>query len=200
MTFEFDYYVYMLLAFTCFILSLFYTNKKRRYVSIYFASVILVDGYMGLWYDDFLINIHPYAVIFFMLFFIYYYRKELGSKAAVLIGLLVLFISLYLNYITDNEYDIRFFAVMIICYIFLPLIYFYRQIVKVDEVSLIQKQKFWFSASLLLWIVFFTFRMIPFYFLVENDYAFIDTLNFIFGIANVVSYILFLIGILAKYE
>lgn len=200
MTFEFDYYVYMLLAFICLILSIFYTNKNRRYVSIYFASVILVDGYMGLWYDYFLINIHPYAAIFYMLFFIYYYRKELGNKAAVLIGLLVLFISLYLNYMTDNDYDIRFFAVMIICYIFLPLIYFYRQIVKVDEVSLIQKQKFWFSASLLLWIVFFTFRMIPFYFLVENDYAFIDTLNFIFGIANVVSYILFLIGILANYE
>lgn len=200
MTFEFDYYVYMLLAFICLILSVFYTNKKRRYVSVYFASVILVDGYMGLLYDIILINIHPYAAIFFILFFIYYYRHELGKRTAFIIGLLVLFISVYLNHITDNEYDIRFFAIMIFCYIFLPLLYFYRQIARVDEVNLIQKQKFWFSVSLLVWIVFFTFRIIPYYFLVENKYVFIDTLNSIFGIANIISYILFLIGILAKHE
>lgn len=197
---QLDYYIYMFLAFICLIFSLFHTDIKRRYISIYFAMVILVDGYMGIFYEDFLINVHSYAIIFYVLFFIYYYRKELGTNTTYLVGISTLVFTLYINNVKESDYDIYLLSVMFIYYTTLPLLYFYKQIVKVDEVNLIHKQKFWFSTSLLLWIVFFAFRVIPFYFLVENNYSFIETLDFIFGIANIISYILFLIGILAKHE
>ena len=145
------------------------------------------------------INIHPIAIVFYITFFINYYSIYFIKKETYrILNILILILSCYIIFTSKESYDFRLILLMIVNYIVLPMFWFYNQILRVDENSILSKQAFWISISLLVWITFFTFKMIPLYFLYSNDKEFLNTVDIIFQYANVISYILFLRALFCK--
>lgn len=87
---------------------------------------------------------------------------------------------------------------MVANYLILPLVWMYKQVINADENPITSKQAFWVSVSLLVWIVFFMFKMIPLDFFDSNDKAFLHTIEVIFQIGNVISYTVFLKSLFCK--
>jgi hypothetical protein len=83
-------------------------------------------------------------------------------------------------------------------YIILSLSWLFNEVRNVDEDFIAKKQVFWVSSAILLWSVFFLFRIVPMYWLEKNDLAFLIMLDKIFRIAVTVTYIIFIIAITCK--
>ena len=193
------YYIYLAIVLLCLVLSVIYKQNYRSRIWFYFAVVLLVDAYMLWFFPITKINIHPIAIVFYILFFINYY-KIISSKIKGYhyLSLFVLIISGYILYTSKEIYDLRLILLMAVNYIILPLIWLYNQVIKVDENPITSKQAFWVSISLLVWIIFFIFKMVPLYFFDLNDKEFLFTVDKIFQIFNIVSYLLLLRSLFCK--
>ncbi|WP_130733899.1 hypothetical protein [Flavobacterium sp. J27] len=139
--------------------------------------------------------------IFFISFFTYYFGNQIknNKNSIYIIGIISLLIAFYFilfkakgNYSTDAG------IVMNFVYILFPLSWLLTQIMDTDENSLLKKQTFWISFSLLFWAVFFFFRLIPMYWLNNNDPEFLIQINFGFQIITIFSYLLFLRGLFCR--
>ncbi len=87
---------------------------------------------------------------------------------------------------------------MSLTYILFALQWLFNQLKHVDKNSLLKKQAFWFSTSLLIWSVIFLFRLIPMYWLDINDNNFLRQINLGYQITTILSYCLFLRGLFCK--
>lgn len=166
---------------------------------IYFLVILTTELYM-LWFYNFCkVNIHPFAILFFVLFLLWIFKDIFKNKDIFKIVLLCTFFVFFITIVKcKNAYDKQLILLMVAYYLYIPLAYIYNQINNSDEVSILEKQNFWISISLLIWIIFFIFKMIPYYYLNQNDKQFLETIDLIFQTANMLSYILFIKALICK--
>lgn len=182
------YYVYIILVGVCLLRSVI----RKDILTLYFSVVLLVDLYMFFFYKQIGFNVHPYAIIFYCCYFIYYYRS-LAAKPGVSYGLifLILCLGLGLVFSSENPYSIPLIMMLSVVYIVIPLLWFFNEIMSGNDQKITDKQKFWTSTAMLFWIVFFIFKMIPLYFFDSNDPDFLRVLDNIYQVATIISYLIF---------
>jgi len=185
---QYLYYIYIVIIAICLLRSI----ARKDILSIYFTTVLLVDLYMYFLFKKTEWNIHPYAMIFYICFFIYYYRALFNNRRIYYLVLFsIVLIGLSLVFSSDNPYSTPLIVLMSVVYVILPLSWFIKEIITVDEQKITDKQRFWVSTGLLFWIVFFIFKMIPLYFFNKQDLEFLLVLDNIYQIATIISYLIF---------
>ena len=185
---QYLYYIYIVIVAICLLRSI----ARKDILSFYFTAVLLVDLYMYFLFKKTEWNIHPYAMVFYICFFVYYYRALFNNRRIYYLVLSSIFlIGLSLVFSSDNPYSTPLIVLMSVVYVILPLSWFIKEIITVDEQKITNKQIFWVSTALLFWIIFFIFKMIPLYFFNKQDLEFLLVLDNIYQIATIISYLIF---------
>lgn len=178
-----------------------FLNKisRQNLLYIYFLIVVIFEG--GIFVRILPRVIYNSSPLLYLPFFTFYFlNQNNGNKKTIYsIGSIAFIICVYFyTYEGLENYSTRAGTAMSITYIVYSLLWFLTQIISPDENSLLKKQAFWISSSLLIWAVFFIFRSIPMYWLNIHDHDFLVQINFGFHIITIFSYLLFLRGLFCK--
>jgi hypothetical protein len=177
-----------------------FLNKVSRQNNlwIYFLSVVFIE--IGIFTRIIPTQIYIISPLIYISFFTYYFgnQKNSDKKLIYTLGIISLVLCLYFLSKGFHFYSIEAGIVMNLVYIIFALQWLLGELMYVDENSLLKKQAFWFSFSLLLWSVFFLFRLIPMNWFAKNDTDFLNTMNLIYQQATILSYCLFLRGLFCK--
>ena len=178
-----------------------FLNKvsRQNLLYIYFSLVVIIE--IGLYTRLLPILIYNSSPLLYISFFTFYYsyQKNSNKKIIYAIGSIAFTFCLYFYAIEGFEkYSIQAGTAMNLVYIVFALQWLFNQLKHVDENSLLKKQAFWFSTSLLIWSVIFLFRLIPMYWLDINDNNFLRQINLGYQITTILSYCLFLKGLFCK--
>lgn len=190
------YIIYLLIVFFCLIFS--YKNIKQDSLWVYFSVVFIVEinSFLDLFKNT--NSIYTIANIFYICFFSYYFFKENSKKIFLILGILGVFSQIYFLFSSDKSYPVEIGIIVSIIYIFISLVWFYLQIKSPQNFAIHKIRLFWVSLSLLLWAVFFIFRIIPMYWFAINDIMFLKQLTVAYKIVTILSYLLFLRSLFCK--
>lgn len=178
-----------------------FLNKvsRQNLLHIYFFLVVIIE--IGFFVRIMPNEIYNSSPLFYIPFFTFYFgnQENCNKKIIYFLGIIA-FISCLFFYAFEGleKYSTQAGTSMSITYIVYSLLWLLSQIINPDENSLLKKQVFWVSSSLLIWAVFFIFRSIPMYWLNIHDYDFLVQINFGFQIVTIFSYCLFLRGLFCK--
>ncbi|MDP9958287.1 hypothetical protein J2T04_000154 [Chryseobacterium lathyri] len=181
-----------------FIVSIVQKRLWRHFYFLYFFITIAVEIF-AVYYHHWQ-RVYNFLDIFSILFFCLLFIKEIVYKKFLMaITGIALILAVYYIYICNTSYSIYTGLVFCIYSIFISLNWFYNKIAfQKDTESILERSLFWISCSLLFWSVFYLFRMMPMYWIQNEDENFLYTLKYIFQVATVISYILFFKGLLSK--
>lgn len=127
-----------------------------------------------------------------IVFFAVYYWQLRNKKTLMVIFLASLFPSLYFLIVSEQPYSVYVGMCSVAFLILVSLLWFYELVSKPDEIYIFRKPFFWLSTSLLFWSVFFLFRMMPMYWLSENDLDLLQAIQISFIFVNIITYALML--------
>ena len=192
------FFVYIFVAILCLVFSFIKIDALLRKFWIYFTAVIMVDLYMYFGFPYTEINMHPFAIIFYNLFFIWYFR-ELYDKSYKIILVVAIFVFIFILVFKENPYDIKIILSMLMVFFSLPLLWLTKQLHQTDGVNILEKHLFWVSIGMLFWIIVFSFKLAPLYFLYLNDKDFLLQIDTIFQYVNILFYVIVLKSIFCKY-
>ena len=190
---------YFIIILFCLGASFFNKVSRQNLLYIYFLIVVIFEG--GIFVRILPRVIYNSSPLLYLPFFTFYFlNQNNGNKKTIYsIGSIAFIICVYFyTYEGLENYSTRAGTAMSITYIVYSLLWFLTQIISPDENSLLKKQAFWISSSLLIWAVFFIFRSIPMYWLNIHDHDFLVQINFGFHIITIFSYLLFLRGLFCK--
>lgn len=194
-----DYLYYVIIG-ICFIVSIGFRNLWKQFFWLYFGVTILVELMVTFKVDFITTRIYNYLDLFCIGYFGYLYFKEIDhSKTIKLITIISCLGGIFFILISTTNYSIITGFLYSIFLIFISLFWFYMKISnKNREDNILHLGFFWFSSSLLLWAVFYIFRMFPMYIFVKTDIEFSYMLKITFQIITVISYFIFVKGLLCK--
>ncbi|MCL9804441.1 hypothetical protein NAT51_02840 [Flavobacterium amniphilum] len=166
----------------------------------YFLLVVIFElGLFKGWITPEVYNSSPPAYISFFIFY-YGFQQNSFRKTIYAIGLLAVAFCVYIFYGNGvKSYSIEAGVSASIAYVLFTLLWFISQLTNVDEISLLKKQAFWVSTSMLIWSVFFLFRLIPMYWLNINDIQFLTQINIAYQVLTIVCYCMLFRALLCKY-
>lgn len=188
------FYIYIFITFLCFAFSIENKFARQRFLYLYFFVVftseflILLNIFDG--------SIYKYTKIFYICFFLFYFRKLLKFSRNLYILLLIILICFISKNIWGNETLLPLLQSLI--YVFFSLEWLRLQINNPDETFIYNKQQFWICTGLLFWSTIFLMRIIPALFFAESDELFFSQINLVYQGITIFSYILFLKGLFCK--
>jgi len=201
--------IYEIVVFITFLYSiyLFVFKKKLKeqfYLFLYLLIVILVDiipvniQYLKKCDRIFLFIVY---ILFSILYFGIIYHKSIVNKSFRILNFILLIFLIFLNiykFQDQNIEKINFIPIISlpILFIYLSISWYLFKLKNVDETKITDSFLFWISSGILIWSVFFIFRAIPMYFLQENDPRLLSFVIAAFSVVNIVTYLLFLIGLI----
>lgn len=184
------------------IVSIAFRRLWKQCFWLYFNITILVEALISYKTDFITTRIYNYLDIFCIAYFGWIYFDEL--KKNILIRIFSLFFILagvVFICTSKTNYSIITGFIYSVFLIFISLFWFYQKISEKNrEENIIHLRFFWISSSLLLWAIFYIFRMFPMYFFTKSDLAFSNLLKVTFQIITIISYMIFLKGLLCKNE
>ena len=144
---------------------------------------------------------YNYLNVFNMLFFIFFYYKRFKNKFIVYLSFLALVSCIFYthHFFYFDKYILSLGILYCTTNIIYSLYWINLKFNNVSESSITNDPIFWISTALLIWSCLFLFRIIPMYFLDEEDKQFLKLLKDILSLVNILVYILFYIGI-SKYK
>lgn len=173
----------------------------KQYFWLYFGITILVEILITCKVSFVTTRIYNYLDIFCIIYFGWLYFNEKKGKLFKIISILSVFAGGIFISSSKTNYSVNTGFVYSIFLIFISLFWFYKKILEKNRNSnIIDLRLFWISGSLLLWAIFYIFRMFPMYFFVKSDLEFSTLLKVMFQIITIISYMLFLKGLLSKDE
>ena len=190
---------YFIIILTCFVASFLNKVSRQNFLPVYFSFIVSIE--IGHYYKLFPVAVYHSTPLFFILFFKSYFQNQIKNykNLIAILGVIALIISIcFYSYEGFDTYSTPAGTSMSVLYIVYSLLWLLSQIINPDENSLLKKQAFWISSSLLIWAVFFIFRSIPMYWLNRYDYDFLIQINFGFQIITIFSYVLFLRGLFCR--
>lgn len=188
------YIFYLILTFLCLAFSVINKAARQRFLYLYFVIVFLSEIliFMGI-FDG---GIYKYTKIFYILFFIFYYKELFTLHYNRYILLFIVITCLLIKNSIGDENLLP--VIQSFVYVFLSLGWMMWQIKNPNEISIYNKQKFWFCAGLLLWSTVFLMRIIPSLFFAEKDSVFFQGINYFYQGITIFCYVLFLRGIFCR--
>lgn len=182
-----------------FIVSIAFRRLWKRFFWLYFVVTILVETLVSCRINFITTRIYNYLDIFCIAYFGWIYFEELKQNKIKIASIFFILAGLVFIYISKTNYSIETGFLYSIFLIFISLYWFFQKILeKNSEVNIIYVRYFWISSSLLLWAVFYIFRMFPMYFFAMSDLEFANILKVTFQIVTIISYIIFLKGLLTE--
>lgn len=191
------YHIYISLVLICLFISLTANNFPKG-IWIYFLAVFVTDIYMYYGYEYCHYNIHHLAMAFYSLFFLWYYRKVFVELWFIILFSALFIICAACILLISNPYDIKIISILILTFISLPFLWFYKEIKEVNRDKITSKNLFWVSSGLIIWVSFFIFKMIPLYFLYTQDKQFLLDIDLIFQYVNIIFYLILLKSLFCK--
>jgi len=143
-------------------------------------------------------NIHAIAMAFYSLFFLWYYREVFSRRVFKMVFSIGVLISVICLFSISNPYDIKIIGLLILSFISLPLLWFHKEIKEVNQNKITDKNLFWVSSGMIMWVTFFIFKMIPLYFLYTEDRRFLLEIDLIFQYINIIFYLILLKSLFCK--
>ena len=201
--------IYEIVVLISFLYSMYLWIRKRKskqqfYIFLYLLLVIGVDiipvNFPYLLKFDRNILFAGYIVLSILYFGILYLLK-VENKIFRIFNVFVITVLVLLNiYKFNNEQveQLNFIPIISlpVLFIFNSVFWYLYKLKKVDESRITDDFLFWISSGILIWSVFFIFRAIPMYFLQENDPRLLNFVISAFTIVNIVTYFLFLLGLI----
>ena len=191
------FYLYISTITLCLAASVYFKLARQRYLWVYFSGVLFFEFVQN--YKLLPEVVYCYSSLFYILFFLNLYQTQIRFNKIVIVFLNLVLLSTGIYFNLDSEhFSISLGILMSLIYISLTLIWFFGQLQNSDEDPLFKKQFFWISSALLIWSVFFIFRLIPMNYFNIHDHQFLQTLNLIFQLITIFTYILFLKALSCK--
>jgi hypothetical protein len=193
-------WIYFTIILFCLGASFFNKVSRQNFLYGYFLLVVVYE--LGLFKKIIPPEVYNSSPPVYIAFFTFYYSFQKNSfrKTVYAIGLCAVAFCLYTFYGNGvKNYSIEAGVAASIAYVIFTLLWFLSQLTNVDEISLHQKQTFWVSTSLLIWSVFFLFRLIPMYWLNINDIQFLTQINIAYQVLTIICYGIFFRALLCKY-
>lgn len=191
---------YFTLLLLCLGVSLRNKSSRQGFLWIYFLMVSIFE--LGRFYGLLTPAVYNSSPLFYIAFFCFYYSNEPHSYRKIVYALGTIAIAYCLSVFYHHgftNYSIKAGVAVSIAYIVFTLLWFLSQLSHVNDISLPKKQAFWVSTALLIWAVFFLFRLIPMYWLNSNDILFLTQINIAYQVLTIVSYGIFLRALFCKY-
>lgn len=185
------FYIYIFIVFLCLIFSIINKYSRQRFLYLYFLTVFVSE--LLVYFQILDSSIYNYTKIFYILFFIHFFKDLFKIKRNIIICLSIVIICCSLKNIIGNDSILPILQSMI--YLFICLEWMRLQIKTPDEITIYNKQSFWLCIALLLWSNIFLMRIIPAVFFSEIDAVFFENINYFYQGITIVCYILFLNGI-----
>jgi len=201
--------IYETVVFITFLYSIYlliYRKKSRQqfYLYIYLFTVLLIDilpvNFPQLIKTSRNLLFTTY-IIFSIIYFGFVYHQNITARNFRILNCIILSVLVIINF-----WNFRYFSILQISFIpmiSLPMSFIYLSISwyifklkNVNESKITEDLIFWISSGILIWSVFFIFRAIPMYFLQENDPELLSLVITAFSIINIITYLLFLIGLI----
>lgn len=167
------------------------------FLEIYCLIAFEIDqnSIIGFWYNMY--------CLFCLFFFRIYYSKFSSSNKLFNIYHVIFILSIIFYFafteFCNKDFDIRIGILISIFFISYSLYWFYNKISIFQDDKITDDPNFWVSIAILMWSCFFIFRVIPMFFLNENDKEFLNVLRAIQNFINIIMYIMFYFAII-KYE
>ncbi|KQS93556.1 hypothetical protein ASG21_00870 [Chryseobacterium sp. Leaf394] len=183
--------LYLVVIFLCLAFSINIKKARHRFLYIYFVVVFLSETliYCGI-IDG---NVYEFTKYFYILYIIFYYKKIFKTVHNVCILIFIVAICFLSVKIIGQENLLA--VIQSFIYVFLALEWMRQEINNVNEISISDKQEFWFSVGLLLWSSIFLMRIVPSIFFASNDDSFFRDINFFYQWITIICYGIFLKGI-----
>lgn len=178
-------------------------TAKQRYMFVYLIVVFLVD-IIGLYIrkvfkiDQFYFYL-PFN-LFSIFYFGYFFNKEYKSKnyknfLNILTAVALVFV-LYIQIKAHSiEIDSQIFLVIVLFFLMISLQWFFYIMNYIDEQEITRKQAFWVSLALIIWSIVALFRLFLNKWLYDYDKDIFRTISYIFSIANIAMYLMFIKGL-----
>lgn len=182
------------------IVSIAFKRLWKQCFWLYFVVTILIEAVISCEVSFITTRIYNYLDIFCIAYFGWLYFKELKpNRPMKIISLLFILAGIIFIVISKTNYSIVTGFLYSIFLIFISLFWFCQKILEKNRGdNIIHLRLFWISSSLLLWAIFYIFRMFPMYFFTKSDLEFSNLLKVMFQIITIVSYMMFLKGLLCK--
>lgn len=193
-------YIYFSLIGLCLLFSLLNRKSDDSKIYLYFLAVVIVESVTKSF--DIKTNIaYTIGTFIYIIYFSFYYSKKLPDRKKMIsaLGLFFCAVGLYLIIASHEVFPVGLGICIALFYIMLSIIWFYDETKNPDLVFIAEKQAFWVSGALLLWSIVFLFRVMPMYWLEQNDIEFLMILHTIFKVTVLMMYALFLVAITRKH-
>jgi hypothetical protein len=201
--------VYTAVVLICLLLNLIFYFKSRKSFfligALYFLMVALMDTKLKLLYQSFKFENYHYniyvtasLILFYLMFRSVFkegkWRTVFKSLTAVALVLIVTTMTRYGFHVFHTNTKIIF--VLYVC--ILSLLTLLSISWKPDLHSIFRKEHFWMSIGLLIWSTSSIFRFLPADSFHAKEPHFLELVQIGFNIVNILTYVLFLVGILCK--
>ncbi|SHL59784.1 hypothetical protein SAMN05444360_10314 [Chryseobacterium carnipullorum] len=188
------YISYLIIIFLCLAFSIIHKTARQRFLYLYFGVVFVSEIliFIGI-FDG---SIYKYTKGFYILFFIFYFKELFKLNYNSYVLLFIVITCLLIKNVIGDENLLP--VIQSFVYVFLSLEWMIQQIKNPNEISIYNKQKFWFCAGLLLWSSIFLMRIVPSLFFAEKDMIFFQGINHFYQGITIFCYTLFLRGIFCK--
>lgn len=192
--------IHFVLIYGCLIISFLYRKRTNSNLYIYFVIICTLETLPYLFSIEFN-RFYSFSSLLYIAFFTYYFSRQVSSyrNTVYAVGLFSFFCCLIFIFNAKETYPIPLAITFCAFFIILSFLYFFNQLKSRSRVYVFHKEAFWVSSALLLWSVFFLFRIIPMPWLEKNDISFLLLINNVFKGATMVSYLLFLIAVTRKH-
>ncbi len=194
-----DIIYYCIMSFNL-IVSIVLKRLWKQYFWLYFAVTIFIEGLVSCKIPFITMRVYNFLDIFCIVYFGWLYGRELRDwKLIKVFALFFVLSGIIFIFFSNTNYSTVTGFLYSIFLIFISLLWCYRKVSeKESKDNIINLAFFWISSALLIWAVFYIFRMFPMYLFVKSDLVFSYFIKTLFQIITILSYILFLKGLLCK--
>lgn len=194
-------YIYITIVSLCFVMSGFRKVSRASGLWIYFLLVLLFEFDMILHQPTPLI--YKYSPIFLTIALMLYYLKSIEPKFKLYLWILgvagvvlsIIFVAVSEEQFSNNAGLVKALATISFC-----LLWFFSQLAMPNNTPIIKKLAFWVSSALLLWSIFFIFRLMPRYLLNTQDKNFLAQIRIAFQYFTLLAYATMLGGLIFTKE
>ena len=200
---------YTVIVLVCLLVSFYFFVRFKKnfflFAATYFILVSLIDTKVKLLYPSFKFESYHYNIyvlvssfLFFLMFHNLFKEKYVSSffnffSFSIMGSILISVI--YKDFHVFSQSTKVIFSLFTCALALFSLAYI---IWKPDKLGILQKEHFWVSTGLLLWSTSSIFRFLPADSFHAKEPHFLELIQLGFNIVNILTYVLFLVGILCK--
>lgn len=160
-------------------------------VSSFTRDYINPNVKVGLQYNFYFILI----IIFFWFYYSRIFIKTLKIISHIAFWGAILSIALFTKFL-GQDFDSNLGIIVALFFIINTLLWYFQKLNSFGDEKISDDPHFWVSSGLLLWSVFFIFRVAPMYLFNDIDKEFLQVLKIVLNIINIIMYSMFYVALI----